>query len=413
MSKKDYSSKVEIKKLDKDQVEALKSSVAYGNKYLFIKPLKTKAKAYCSCCNKRFDMDMKTYKQVKGSHLCPMCFNEMHIRKPTTVESKTEHCVFKINEKYYGYYVWYSISINGIKLKYEQTLFGDPSKSNIYLYVRNIMASMGYQLSYQYKSWHPDRYNKWRKGKATSYLSRSIRVKETWWTERTKKEYLENHAFFVQKSNQKKIAIDNLINAEQITAMVMFNVNNPEDLYRNRKYIQDNWRSLEKQERFTTATLDYLRKNKIRLDLYKDYANACQKIGRKVDRPKDFELWHDRITELVEIKDNAKLNKGISKQYKKLSRYNKNGAYTIKAIESFEEVYKVAKQLHNCMARLYAEPYSKGKTELYYAIKDEKPVIAIEVNNNKLTQVYLDHNQQPTKTQKNYVQKWFKEVRMA
>ena len=405
--------KVELRESTELEKEQLTKTVLLYQRELLYWKKKRSIKCYCTQCFRRFKTTEQEFKQIKYAKICPQCFKDIYKIKEGN-DFYTDNVVIDKGRNVYGY--WVAVIVNEYKTTSHYTYTyrnGEMDKKPLVRLIKP--KGMGYYqgLRLAREEWGENL--DWRKASNDMvYENRSLTLQKQYsWIDRTKKQYLENFGNFIVKSNQKKIAIDNLLNHSQMKAMVYFNINDVRLLYKYRGYIKRFEYHIDRyEERFTPATLMYLSKNKISLTDYVDYANMCEKLNRKIDRPKDFKLWHDRLNEIVEVKENAKLNKGIAKQFKKLAKYEKKlNSIEVHTFKDYEEINEVAKTLHNCMARMYAEPYSKGKTELYYATKNGKIAIAIEVHNNKLIQVRADENEDPSAYDKKIINKWFREVR--
>lgn len=396
--------------LEKEQME--KTVLLYQKELLYWKKKKS-IKCYCTQCFRRWKATENEFKQIKYAKICPQCFNEIYKIKEGN-QTYSDNVIIGKGVAIYGYWVDVKVNEYSNKAKFTYTYRNSvkDKRPNVRLLKVKGLCYQGLRLAH--KEWGEN--VEWRKASHERvYENRSLRLQKQFsWIDRTKKQYLEMHGSNIVKSNQKKIAIDNLLNEAQIKAMILFNINDVKLLYKYRGYIDRSEWHMEETERYTPTTLIYLSKNKIRLSDYNDYANMCKELNRKLDRPKDFKLWHDRLNEMVEVKENEKLNKGIIKQFKKLAKYEKKiNSIEVHTFKDYEEINEVAKTLHNCMARMYAEPYSKGKTELYYATKNGKIVIAIEVNKGRLIQVRANNNSDPSAYDKKIINKWFKEVRTA
>lgn len=77
-----------------------------------------------------------------------------------------------------------------------------------------------------------------------------------------------------------------------------------------------------------------------------------------------------------------------------------------KTFDTLEHMLKVADDLHNCMARSYSHIYAEGKCDLYFAAKNGKPIIAIEVKNSKVIQAREDHNKEVNDEWIKLIKKW-------
>ena len=394
--------------LGQKTLQEMGECVLSAKRVFLYKKLKKGARVYCSHCQRNEIVTEEQYKQIRYSKVCPWCMREY-----SRIQECNSHelAIDFVEHQNYGYKVFAKFSWRyGIKVNTELVaIFGQKT------YVRNIyLAGCGYpvKIKSMYKEWHKERMGKWRETKSPNYYYQMCTLQ--WYREtkkviHTKKEYLFNNYGYVIKSNQRKMIADNLFNEDQIQAIVMFNLKNPDDVYKYRAYIKANRYSLRKEEFYNESTLNYLWKNKIELSDYNDYASLCREMKRKLDKPKDFKLWHDRLVALKEIKQNKKYERGIRKQYKKLSIHNmETDSYTISTFRNCAEIIEVSKCLHNCMSRMYLDRFAKGETELWHLDVDGKPFLAIEVNDGKLIQCRADHNENPPKKYSRYVKDWLR-----
>lgn len=378
------------------------------------KKIKNSYTVYCSCCDKYVKLDERKFKQVKYSGMCPSCFrpNTLHDYEKGS-SSEYRHCYEFIRYRNEGFMVEIYWKFGKPIKKSEVTKVLKFEGNN--KYVRYIyLAGMGWNVRVRpwwYSGYRSKESNEnWRKVTSYNYDYGFIDIQEGYGYE-NKKEFLEKTCGFITKSNQKKLAIDNLFNIDQLKAMVEFDIKDAEDIYKARKYIRENANHIDTNCNHNVYLLRYLIKNKITLDQYKDYEQICLTLNKKPDKPKDFALWHDRLSAQIEAQKNKKYQKGIKKQYNKLK--NKtfvNEEIVIKPFECFEEMSFVSKHLHNCLSRLYVKPYANGSTELYYMMVNDKPIIAIEITGKKLMQCYADHNSLPSKKDKAIINKWMRKA---
>lgn len=398
----------------KEFTQQLGESVVKSFNLMLYKPHYSKVRTYCCRCGKESLISKEKFKQIQYSKMCPDCNRQMYVVEEC--KSGIKWLCSNVIVRKNGFWVEAKIEFGKpVKAEAFHSTYIDTKK----VYVKNIRLSgmmCGQSIKKLNKEWYPNLWDKWKESRSYNYERLSI-YHEKLCKEviPTKKQYLNNYASFITKSNQIKLVQDNTFNPAQLKAIKIFDLKKPEEVYKYRVWIKKNeWTLSEatspKDETYNVYTLHYLWKNKISFSDYKDYAKLCREIGRKPDKPKDFWLWHDRLAAVKEAKSNAKYQSGVKKQYKKLSKYNiAKSNYEIKTFESVEDICTVSKYLHNCMSRLYIEPFSKGKTELWCMYVDGKPTLAIEVNKGRLIQCRTDKNGTPTLDQKKTVNKWLKE----
>lgn len=362
----------------------------------------------CSHCQQYHTATLSEWKQIKNARICPHCFKEIKRFTEKMPESMSE-CAYVDGA---GYYCCISTKWNRKpKITEMDLIYWDDGSTK---WVRHCCLNMGWSIIY-----NPN--VRTHKTKSWNYINcfyneKYIRFMMEDHT-KTKRQYLEEEAAFITKSNQKRLVIDNLFSPMQMCYIVAFDLKRYEDVMRYRGYMKANPLSNlslkygkwvpDIDTHFNLDTLKYLAKNKIKLSDYKDYDRMCKELGRKTDKPKDFKLWHDRVTAMIDIKKNEKMQKNIAKMWKvyKGYTYEKN-SIVIKAFESYEEIYHVAHSLNNCMARLYAKPYSEGATQLYHLDVDGKPTIAIEINKGKLMQARSHDNGDCPAKYKRIINNW-------
>lgn len=362
---------------------------------------------YCTMCNQRKDVTDKEYKQIKYSKMCPMCYNELN-----KVKEYTEPVQYLdyVNEGDKGYEVRAAFSFDHTEFSRKHVV----TFMSGYKLVKDVYISgMSYTARIRPMNplWHGSKMGKWRKTKAMTYDY--VMLSANHMTDvLSKKEWLNNNAAFITKSNQKKLIMDNLFSSEQITAISVFDLKRAEDVYRYRGWIRKNlprWAHTTSDFNLNVTHLRYLSKNKIKLTDYLDYGRACKDINRKLDKPKDFMLWHDRIVQMREEKRNEKYVEGIKEQFKKLERFElKTKKYEIRTFSDYDQIRIVSQSLHNCMSRLYVERFSEGRDELWHLDVDGKPVVAIEVRDGELVQCRGDYNMDPPANLTRAVKKWLK-----
>lgn len=395
----------------------VKSTIRYSLPYMY-KQTKSGYETFCPNCQEYIKYNEKQFKQIKYSDVCPKC-----------------RCNFKLIKKYEkSRIIWSYIRIYnaGYEVDLKFTWKKNPKviiKQVIKIHHNKYSYDSYYEIRELYiagmsifQTVNPcwiygkiyDSNKKWHKSKSPVYLY-YFRDYEKY-VPHTKKQVLDAYKNLNLKSNQIKMILDYPFNQNQIYAIKIFNLKSPEEVYKNRVYIRT-LREREYEEipcldyEFNIQTLEYLKKNKIDFNLYIDYANMCKDINRKLDKPKDFMLWHDRVMEIKNYQKNKAMYNNVIKAGKKLSKNNyKKKDITITAFMSVDEINEVSKTLHNCMSRSYVEPYAKRVCDLYHLDVKGVPTLAIEIKNNKLNQCYADSNTQPPVKLKRIVNAWYKEV---
>lgn len=377
---------------------------------IFYKKRTSEIEIYCPNCQEYNKYSLDKFKEVKYSKCCPKCrcsFDEVkEYKKPVTIFGFTFYENFEGSNGYETDVTF--------RFKREFSILSRHvyKNRNGKDYIKGLWLGYGYSAAkpcWIYGEVWPQN-KKWKQINSARWTCDFENYKE--YVPTTKKEALDSFKKYNFKSNQVKLILDHPFSVEQIIGIKVFDLKEASDVYRNRKYLEKQFKyNLTCDETFNLSTLEYLRKNDINLNLYIDYANMCKKINRKLDKPKDFKLWHDRVIVMVHVAETKDLPKKIKERYQELQKNNyhtKN--IEIKAFSSKKEIQKVSRCLHNCMERLYMKDYANGETDLYHLDVDNKPMLAIEVNDGELRQVYGDHNQNPPKNLERIVTRWQRRI---
>lgn len=411
------SNDVDLKALSSGMV---KKTISFSLPFLY-KKLKNGYECYCPNCQEYIKYNDDQFKQIRYSKVCPKC--RCNIRKDNFKEYSKPRVIYMFQKSYKsGYEIDVKFSWKRKpKAIVKQVLKIHREKYKTWYEVKEICIT-GYGWSQCVKPcwvfgeiWEANK--KWHYSYSDTYAYFfSDLIQE--YKPHTKKEILNNYKGLNLKSNQIKMILDYPFSENQIYAIKIFNLKTPEEVYKNRAYIKSLRREYDNAPNtsieFNIQTLEYLKKNKIDYNLYIDYAVTCKAIGRKIDKPKDFNLWHDRVMEMYETQKDKIIKKKIIEIGKELSKNNyKKKDITIKAFTSITEINQVSKSLHNCMSRLYIEPYAKRDCDLYHLDINNKPTLAIEIVGNKLNQCYGNNNEKPPKNLQRIVDNWCKEMQQA
>ena len=337
---------------------------------------------YCSKCNQYKKVTKDELKQIRAARLCPMCHRTPHRF------TMTEEDAFRtwIRNGRYGYKVFVKW-IFGKPLCHSitQVLFFDGSNA----YRRYCVKGMFGVLC---ETSDPV----WRRSDAEKYKNYlySLDYSENWITyddpEKTKRVYYEDLKIQDLKTNQIEIMKKNLLNEEQVRYLKHFDLKSYDEIYRNRAYIKKNPISELRAIKGNIHLLEYLRKNKIPLNDYFDYAEQCNYLGFKLDRPKDFQFRHEQLSKMIKIKQDEDKDRKIRRRLKRLETLS-NGNVIIQPFANCQEIITAGKTLHNCIGQ-YCERYADGKTDLYHLDIDGVMIACIEVKCGKLIQAREDHN---------------------
>lgn len=150
------------------------------------------------------------------------------------------------------------------------------------------------------------------------------------------------------------------------------------------------------------------------MDLYIDYIGFLEDLDLDLKNkeylfPEDIKAEHDKYQIQVEIKNDEITKEKIKKRYEELNKntfFNK--IFIIKPAKSIEDLEDESKQQKNCV-RTYAERYSKGECDIYFMREIDRPdksLVTVEVQDNKVVQSRIKHNNAVNKTQKQFLDIW-------
>lgn len=384
-----------------EREELARALIYYDNKMMYKRLKSGKYKVSCPSCGETYTVSDKEFKQIHASGLCAKCFRKIdHFTKQT--ELTHVDYVSKDNK---GYHIAVLDKL-GCKPKVIRCdhVYVDQYPNR---YRKDVVRNM-YALT------TTDTHG-WRKIRGyTEYWVYFLHVEgvENQLMNKTesKRELYEGYLLDTMnlKSNQKKLVMDNLFNRDQIGFIKMFNLKKAEDVYKYRAYIRNNQNAWTLRYELNEYYLNYLWRNKIPLVNYVDYIEQCQKLGVKLDKPKDFQRKHNeysaRAMWLAEKANDVKIAK-VCKRNKKHAY--KSGKVEIHPFESSAEVIECGEKLHNCIGG-YASRYANGSTALYYMTEAGKLMVAIEVKGKKLVQAYQKYNTDCTAVQKRHINKWLR-----
>lgn len=153
-------------------------------------------------------------------------------------------------------------------------------------------------------------------------------------------------------------------------------------------------RTLHSMARITgerrTSILNYLVKNNITIDLYRDYIEACREIDSDLGDPvivypKNFMAAHDRTFAARKAVVTPDLKEAFAARIDERRELEFSfGDFMVIQPNSAEEIVAEGKALHHCVGG-YAERHARGRLTIMFLRKKsdpDKPYYAIEVNNN-------------------------------
>jgi len=159
-------------------------------------------------------------------------------------------------------------------------------------------------------------------------------------------------------------------------------------------------------------------KNNFDMQIYFDYIGFLEDLELNINNkkylfPDDIKKEHDKYQKQVETRKDEITKRNIEKRYKQLEKnIFSNGNYSIFPAKSIGELEDESKQQKNCV-RTYANQYSKGECDLYFMRTKEHPeksLVTVEVKEHKVVQSRIKHNEPVNRNQRNFLEKWEKEV---
>lgn len=367
---------------------------------------KTDAGYHVHCCECGYD-DVVPYKKLKmmrDAKMCGKCGEQVTFTRKTNftidnymTETSKESCD--------GYRIILTCDFGQPKdIRYYHVYHRD----NTGEYVKYIVKYM-YRLSFDLIN-----RNYWRKlRKYAEYSSQfsDYEYRKDFDFGKLKDKYEDFMLEF--KSNQKRFIMDGVYNKNQLAYIYYFDLNNPQEIERNLKYIKDNrfYRELRQDtKKLNVHYLDYLSREQIKLVDYLDYADACEKLGIKAGKPKHdlFMNEHDKIIDLLEFKKNEKYSEQVEQRGKQLQKYEyQKGGYIIKPFDKVDDIINTSSKLHNCI-KTYVGRYANNETNIFYCKRNDQLVMAIEVRDNRLIQCRTDFNGTPNEEEKKFIKNWCK-----
>lgn len=349
---------------------------------------------YCFMCNQYKKVSKTKWEQIRRSKVCPVCGSDK--MRITTKKEMSDQDWIRYDD--FGYWVSAKWKFGGHPVADEVKLVADWSGDRL-----KVLGIVKYMSSLHFNK-NPN----WRKVAKNNWYNSCFYQFKKDWKPITLKEYYRK-VDLPLKSNQITLIKNGVYNHEQIKYIYWFDLKTDEKLKEYSDYIQKHsfeycayWEIM-----LNEYYLDYLVKNNIGLRDYRDYLVDCKKLGLKYGKPKNFQEEHMRLNRLVAIKKDEETNLKIIERKKELVN---NEAIVegikFKTFDTFEQMLEVADKLHNCMARSYSHIYAEGKCDLYFAAKNKKPIIAIEVKNNKVVQARQDHNKEVNEEWTKLLKKW-------
>ena len=163
--------------------------------------------------------------------------------------------------------------------------------------------------------------------------------------------------------------------------------------------------------------MNYLHKQNLNdknISDYYDYIMSAKKIGLDLSQksilfPKNFMKAHNEITYQVLINKDKCIDERIANlsKFLEINRYE-DDKYVIFPANSINSLIDESNQMNNCV-RTYCEKYSNNECQIYfmrYKNSQDKSLVTIEVNDNKIVQAKTKFNKEPSLELKNIINKW-------
>jgi DNA-directed RNA polymerase subunit RPC12/RpoP len=151
---------------------------------------------------------------------------------------------------------------------------------------------------------------------------------------------------------------------------------------------------------------------------YTDYLKFALQLGynmtdKKVLYPSNLKESHDKLLKLVEICRNEANTKLMKKRYEELKEnIYKTNKFIIYPASTADELINESKQMNNCV-KTYIEPYAVGETDIYLMRLNsdkEHSLVTVEVKNNVIIQARIKCNNEPSKEQMRFLEKWKQKI---
>lgn len=371
-----------------------------------------KWKCKCTQCGREYEVDDTIMHQIKNAGKCFHCGNDVKVvigRKGGRNYGQKREWIALCNEKgcLNGYEVIWKVNANVPELlSVTHVLHFENGKTYLY----GVVKSMGYTLT---MPWDTSKY-RWREERRKTYnpyLNYFVGVEEVEAAmNQTRKDmYLKIANLKDFKSNQITFIKNGIYNEQQLEYIRAFDLNYPEELVRYEKYINMHRCNVEPTEKFSVNILKYLYDTHQSVYEYRDYVRACKRLNLKPGKPKCLATEESKLLDQIKIIENAQRNEQIIARYTELlpKAYTKGG-YAVHIFTDIKDMQKIGEVLHNCIGKMYVEPYATKRTDVYYGTKENKVTFAFEINKNKLVQLRTFNNQAVDNETESFVKGWCK-----
>ena len=367
---------------------------------------------FCTQCGRFMELNEKQKKQMRYAYTCPLCYEQFR-----RVSFQTEYNFQGwIEYQSEGFCVWSKVNT------VDRTING--SVDHVYHIDGNKRYKRLCNCTTAGYPYYDGKLTQWRisKSRCLPYCFMRGLIELYDLLECTSKKDILERTFNRPdlKSNQKKLIIDNIVNKDMVDAIVLFDLKDINDVYRNRVFIRKNSYSFScysaRQMQLNVFYLNYFARNKIPMMSYLDYLRQCDDLGYKPGKPADFNKEHEKLTQIIVKKREAERNRELAKQNRKIRRISQKyehlkytkGGLIIEPFKSYAEIRKTSDELHNCMASNYTKRYAEGELIILHVFDKDEELAGVEVVGNKIVQFRGKYNHNPEDNLESFVRNWTK-----
>lgn len=183
------------------------------------------------------------------------------------------------------------------------------------------------------------------------------------------------------------------------------------------------YRNLKELSRYVNledAYYNILRKNPNSEHEYLDYLRMCIQLDypmkdKKILFPRNLEQEHDRLVDLIELVKNEANDRLIKQRLEHLNNnIYQNKKFIIFPAPSVDSLINESKQQCNCV-KTYCSRYALGEADIYYLRElnnQDKSLVTVEVIGTDIVQAKVKYNDNPSKEQMKFLNKWRTNVLM-
>lgn len=365
----------------------------------------------CTKCGREYEASDEIMRQIKNAGKCFHCGNDVKtvIGRATKKESDWKReWIAMCNEKgcLNGYEVCWKTE-NGVPKLIRADHVLHQENGATYLY--GIVKTMGYSIT---RPWDESKYA-WRKERKSyipylNYFSSLEEIEQD--MNRTRKEmYLDTVDLKAFKSNQITFIKKGIYNENQLEYIRAFDLNYPEDLIRFEKYIKIHRCNVDHDDKFNVNVLKYLNDTHQSISAFREYVRACHRLGIKPGKPKNLDDAEAELMEKIRLIDDAQRNEQIIARHEELKpKEYKKGGFAVHVFVDIHDMQKIGETLHNCIGKMYVEPYAEKRTDVYFGTKNGKVTFAFEINKNRLVQLRTFNNANVDDETSSFVKGWCK-----